>query len=440
MAYVWRACAWCACGLRALALRRSAAVSVVIAGLLAHSTRACLAEAVAEFRFTPRGDLVTVQVDVAGHKYPFLLDTGSSHWVFDDSLRPLLGPSIGRVMMDTSRSTDLFGMPPARVGRMHLASGTQVICAPLHDDGAPLGADIYGILPMEFLRGKIFQIDFDRGTVVFLSQMPEDPGRRFSLTWLDGKRPLLEIDVPEVGKEPFLVDTGCRTMTAGMLRKEVFGQLAARGRIRPISNISRSGTSLVSLGGTVQTRLGKIDRLNVGPFRHERLIFCHCEIEGPAYFSLPSAYDGNLIGLGYLSRYVVTFDFARSAMYLKPGREYARQDRYDLAGMRIARVDGKTIVNNVDQGTPAQDAGLKEADEILEIDGIPAAEVSVFEIQRAFATPGERKLQYARKVNGTLERRMVTLVFADSREEPALKAGHGGVHGPDKATAKAGGE
>ena len=411
-------------GSRAFVPRRNVAVSVVAAALLAHFARACFAaapaEVAAEFDFRPRGDLVTAQVDVAGRRCPFVLDTGSSHWVLDDSLRPLLGPATGRVAMDISRSTDLFRMPPVRVGSMQVAAGAEVICAPLHDDGAPLGADVYGILPMRFLRGKIFQIDFDRGKVVFLSAVPEDAGQRFPVTWLDNRRPLLEIDVPGFGKERFLIDTGCRTFTTGMLRKQVFEQLAARGRIRPMSNISKSGASLVSLGGTTSTRSGRIDRFNVGRFSHERLIFGHCAVEGPAGFSLPSVYEGSLLGLGYLCRYVVTFDFALSAIYLKPGRDYARQDRYNLAGMGVARVEGKTVVTNVDEHATAEAAGLKEADEILEIDGIPTAKASVFEIGRTFATPGERKLRYLRKANDSVEERAVTLVLTEADEEAAF--------------------
>jgi hypothetical protein len=101
---------------------------------------------------------VTVGVDLAGHKYPFVLDTGSSGWVLDDSLRPLLRPPTGRVRTDIASFTDLFGMPQARVGAMEVAASTDVICAPLQEDGAPVGADVYGILPMEFLRDKIFRL------------------------------------------------------------------------------------------------------------------------------------------------------------------------------------------------------------------------------------------------------------------------------------------
>jgi hypothetical protein len=242
------------------------------------------------------------------------------------------------------------------------------------------------------------------------------------LTWLDEKRPLLETDIPGIGKERFLIDTGCRTITAGMLREEVCEQLTDLGRMKPISTPKSSG-KLWSLGGTISTRSGKIDRFNLGPFSHERLIFSHRAEDGPDDVLLRLVYgDKNVLGLGYLSRYVVTFDFARSAMYLKPGREYTRQDRHDLAGIRIARVEGKTVVTNVDEGAPAGVAGMKEADEILEIDGVPVAKVSVFEVDRMFATPGERKLRYVRKLNEAVEHHVVTFVLAEPDEEAAFGA------------------
>src|SRR6185312_6973813 len=68
----------------------------------------------------------------------------------------------------------------------------------------------------------------------------------------------------------------------------------------------------------------------------------------------------NGLGVGYLSRYVVTVDFPHHRLFLKQGRAYDRVDRVDHSGITIARRDGHVEVYRVWAGSPAADAGVLE--------------------------------------------------------------------------------
>lgn len=371
--------------------------------LLAWATGSCLAnpraDVVEEFDVARRGDVVIVPVTVRRRCYPFILDTGATGWVFDDSLRGTLGPVIDRVTIDAARfslRTDLHAMPPMHVGRMAVDSSAGVACAPLVQSFGLIGVHACGAVCTKFMRDKVFQIDFDRGKLTFMSRVPHGVGERLALVWR-GDAPYLEVKLAGTGMERFLVDTGHRSFSAGSLRTAVVDELDAAARIRPLG--ARGDAEMRTALGTRPTRYAKIDDFNVGRFSHQGLIFEQSEI--------------SKIGLGYLSRYIVTFDFAHSAIYLKPGKEYARRDRYDLARVEFVRIEGRTAVDYVDDGGPAHNAGLREADEIIEVDGAAAATSSLFELRRMFANPGKRHVRFLRKTGEVVERRGTTVILIE---------------------------
>jgi hypothetical protein len=93
-------------------------------------------------------------------------------------------------------------------------------------------------------------------------------------------------------------------------------------------------------------------------------------------FADPSL-SGN-VGGGVLKRFVVTFDYGHSTMYLKPiTGQVADLDTYDRAGtwFNIAPEGFKVI--DVTPGGPADAAGLKDGDMITAVDGKPAGGLSL---------------------------------------------------------------
>ena len=292
-------------------------------------------------------------------------------------------------------------MPAMRLGPLQVPPG-KAACADLVEMHDRLGNRVHGVVPAEFLRGKIFCIDFEVGRVQFARSVPDDAGERFDLTWQAGA-PWLELDVPDVGKEQFLIASDCGIKT-GSLREEVFNRLAATGRLKVLRNTDDSAYLAVkSVAMSRQWGSASLDRFVVGRFQHEGAIF--------------SAAHHNRLDLGYLSRYYVTFDLAHSALYLKPGREYSRRDvDGDLAKLWMAAVNGRVDVIHVDDGGPAAQAGLDFGDEIVAVDDVLAEETSIFELCRLFATPGKRTVRFRR--DGVVRETTMLLKGPDD-EKPA---------------------
>jgi S1-C subfamily serine protease len=80
-------------------------------------------------------------------------------------------------------------------------------------------------------------------------------------------------------------------------------------------------------------------------------------------------YEGN-VGSGFLTRFVVTFDYAHEVMYLKPVEPpQVDAGQFDRAGMWInSRSDGYLVTDVSAQG-PAARAGIQVGDVITQLDG-----------------------------------------------------------------------
>jgi S1-C subfamily serine protease len=96
----------------------------------------------------------------------------------------------------------------------------------------------------------------------------------------------------------------------------------------------------------------------------------------------------NALGLGFLSRYVVTLDFKNSRLYLKKGRLVNREEPRDASGLRIVRVDGDTVVESVSPGSPAAKCGIRQNDLLLEVDGLDTTQMRLHALRLKLCVDG----------------------------------------------------
>jgi PDZ domain/Aspartyl protease len=92
--------------------------------------------------------------------------------------------------------------------------------------------------------------------------------------------------------------------------------------------------------------------------------------------TLASKNYAGIIGLDALKRFAVSFDYAHRVMYLE-GRPASRTPQpYDRTGMTVDKNDARRFsVSGVLPGGPAAQAGLREGDSIVAINGVPAVAV-----------------------------------------------------------------
>jgi len=232
------------------------------------------------------------------------------------------------------------------------------------------GVDVAGIIGMDFLWQRILRLDFDRGEVACLRGIPKGSGEPLPLDRLP-RGPAVTLEISGLGRLPFTIDTGCTgqgTIEAGHFATMVDGAHAAHVT-----------TARVASAGGVSSRRGALAAgVALGDFRHCDVLF----YEG----------ESNLLGLEYLSRYVVTFDFPGKRMYLRPSARHNNPSHWDLSGANLSRKDGCTVVSFVLPGSAAERAGLAVGDLIEMIDSRRTSGRTLWDICRPLREPGTHTL------------------------------------------------
>lgn len=125
-----------------------------------------------------------------------------------------------------------------------------------------------------------------------------------------------------------------------------------------------------------------------------------------------SNFDGN-VGSGFLKRFVVTFDYERQVMYLKPRPgTVADSGVFDRSGMWVnAGAKGFDIMD-VSAGGAAQAAGLKIGDAIGAVDGQPVSGADLSDFRRKLRNePAGSRLKLS--VHSGTDYRELILTLAD---------------------------
>lgn len=128
----------------------------------------------------------------------------------------------------------------------------------------------------------------------------------------------------------------------------------------------------VGLGQEFKIILSRIERFQLGSYVFE---------------NTNGASGGQKIGGELLHRFTVIFDYSRGQMILEPNRHFRDGFIFDTLGaeLRLEQESKGFRVSAVYKGSAASEAGLKEGDLIMTIDGQPALSFSLEQARRMFA-------------------------------------------------------
>jgi tetratricopeptide (TPR) repeat protein len=291
-------------------------------------------ESVAGLFYAEPGILLPVKLK--GEEYLFLLDTGTVDTIFDLSL-PLGKPK--KKARSSSRNQGLdyqfFDAPKATLGRLDLGTVGAVVGVDLTHLREVAGDDIYGVIGMDFLKRYVIRYDPDGGIVSFLSSAGPDAGRPFRLfqhpDWTSDTWVVAEL--PGWGPELFLIDTGAESSV--LLRNELFAALEKRGKVSPLGK-----RMAWTFYGIHHSRTGLLKEIRVGVFVERQISVGE------------SGRSFNFLGLRFLKRYVVTFDFPHQTMYLKRGKH----------GKELQQSPARGILTSIRRTEPAQQLGPQAGD------------------------------------------------------------------------------
>jgi predicted aspartyl protease len=228
-----------------------------------------------------------------GPEFVCYLDTGSPGIVLPKSVEHQMGKRIGKLRIETMdgsvNKARIYAAPKIYLGETPLVTGEKVGVWDLPE----------GIIGMDCLRHYCIQLDFQTGKVRFLK-----PGNTNSAE-LGKAFPLTSIDYAHVrGKEFFALEDSSILIDTGF-------QLDGTMRSSSLKHaVQEHGGKPVPMFGRDKGRLPEI------------VSFPSCTWAGETYTNvIIQAGPPKIIGLRFLARHLVTFDFPNKIMYLKyPGR------------------------------------------------------------------------------------------------------------------------
>jgi hypothetical protein len=331
---------------------------------------------IASFQVPKHGDMIVLPVTIGKKNYLFWLDTGASVDLLDKSLKGELGNYRDTQVVETAKdrvALESYEPPPMRLGTVSLPIEHGVGACDLGEMRKVSGWDIYGVLGMDSLKHYVVQIDFDDGELRLYPPNTKDGGWGESFPIYANRGGIPEIkmifdDVPFT----FMVDTGCSGLH---VEDHLFRWLDNNNEIL----FSGKSQCCTTFGQKTERKTWVMDRLCAGSFERRKII---C-VEG----------NENRLGLSYLSRFQVTFDFPNGTLILKKGKGYDDIEHDDMAGLHMLREGKNTVVEIVDPDSPAELAGIQPGDNILRVDDRNASQIGMFDLKNIFRSGDGKKLR-----------------------------------------------
>jgi hypothetical protein len=181
----------------------------------------------------------------------------------------------------------------------------------------------------------------------------------------------------------FGVDTGARSSLL------VYRPFAEEHKLKEKYGAQVEGVTGWGIGGPIRSLLARSKHFSLGGIDVEGSVV-RLSTLGTG-LTTSSAMAG-LIGPDILERFIVTFDYSRKQMLLVKSKDFARVDSYDRAGMWMGQDARGFFAVDVVAGGPADVAGIRKDDRLLEIDGVATTKLILPEVRERMrrGTPGSR--------------------------------------------------
>ncbi len=324
------------------------------------------------FRLTDNRILIDVSIN--GHApLPFLLDSGGRNLLTPEAARSLGIESSGNLPeagagKDAERA-HLATIKTVRVGRVNLSNQPLLILSLpqfVQDRGGE--PPIAGLLGAELLRRFPTRFDYQRKILTFYrpgSTPPVPPHAQREHLFMNGGNPHIEMQV-DGARGVFGIDTGDSgsvTLFSAFYKQHSF----------PIEQPTQPEPQ-GGVGGAQTAQLTRVDSVSLGNSAVKRPLVTLSTGSQGAFSNGELA--GNL-GYQFLHRFVFTLDYEHRVGYFSEVSGVPASDPYNRSGLSLDRNEaGALYASRVNQGTPAQKAGMHVGDVIVSINGESAKTIA----------------------------------------------------------------
>lgn len=300
--------------------------------------------------------------------------------------------------LEYSGTVDLGGGGEAKTVTVDVAGGVSLALAGFGFPGQSIfvlkNGDFADDWPAEGVLGTtifehIVEIDFSESMIRLygdIDDLPRNPGHEFGLSFTMG------IPVVEAGVAVHSDDTRPVSLMVGtgVNAPLLIFPYSRRDLIAPDNAIrTRSGVLSEGLTGDVNGQIGRVSRLELGPYDFgdvvagfpTRASMGHATVLG----------QNGFVGTALLKRFTVVFDYSNESLYLDPNESYGERFEWNMAGLLMGvNRDGFLQVKDVVENTSAAREGITANDIIVTLNGLDVRDLDSETIQRLFNEEGAR--------------------------------------------------
>jgi hypothetical protein len=269
--------------------------------------RRLLADGVQTVPLLDDGTRIACAVQIAGHTYTFLIDSGSGNVVLDSRVAQAAG--IGEQgALEVRGAVRAGGMHVGVLPRLTIGTAAleDLVPSTIEFGSAAGRTPVDGILGYPFFAESVVQLDFAHHVMRFGPPGSLTPaGDRIELD-TDREIPEAVFRIDGAVDAPFIVDTG----NSGQLL--LYGPFVD-AHPALVSGVGSTAGSYVGIGGADQTYSTRVGTFRLGS---TTLSGQSADVIVAKNGAFADRIDAGNVGLGLLRRFVVTFDFTNHAMYL----------------------------------------------------------------------------------------------------------------------------
>ena len=326
------------------------------------------------------GSTLRIPVRMFGKTLYFIVDTGSTISGVDIRYVSDLGKPLENVQASTMNVSgpQLTIYPCPDCYLEDIPVGIDKIAAMnLSGINTISGSPCDGVLGMDFLRQHAFSINLDKKTLTIADSAAEDVrdgAVTIPLSLIRGQHFAVQAKVNQVPVQ-FMIDTGdSGSMSLNAADwKRVFPSGSAK-----VHTILEGGVS----SEPVRISAARVDSMELASNHYQNLVATLAN--NPA---APST-----LGLKFLRRHIVTFDFVDQTLFLRPSLLFTELESADMSGLHIIRQGRDTVIYAVDEGSPAAQVKLAAGDVIESINGKKARSLTLRDIRRALKSRDQERV------------------------------------------------
>jgi len=347
------------------------------------------------------GTYIIVKVSINGSSpLNFIVDSGVRNIIItelfaEDSVALLYTNEINLRGLGTGNELNAYASSNNTIhaGKVQLKNlNVYVLKEDIFNLSKQTGSKINGLIGIDFFENYTVEINYNKQRINFFESASFQPPKGYGLLPIsvESRKMYVQLSVLESDTNrrnvKMLIDTGAELnawfQTIGnesiqLPQKHILGRIGQ------------------GLNGEVSGKFARIPQLCIGDYCVNNPIVAFPDSAAIASIILGSNRDGT-IGSQLLSRFNIFIDYPNKKFYFKPNISFKKPFSYNISGIEIEQTIPffpQTEVLAVWHNSPADSAGVKAGDLIIEINDTKAFKMNISEIKSLLETPSRYPLK-----------------------------------------------